>query len=179
MSLSEKKDIYGKAKGEMRLSEKILAEIPGFRGYKEKELRRESDRLVRDGIYQRLSKARSDLKEVFQVLSDQKIQEVLVSMDRLIMGFDRVVEKVNHASYGYAGFFNVVKIDEEKLDKMLAFDNGLVVNVNALIEEVKAFKKEVMDGKFEGVVEQIKKIGESLGSLEEVFDSRKEAILEG
>jgi len=177
--MSEKKDVYGKAKGEMRLSEKILAEIPGFRGYKEKELRRESDRLVRDSIYQRLSKARSDLKEVFQTLSDQKLQEVLVSMDRLIMRIDRVVEKVNHASYGYAGFFNVVKIDEEKLDKMLAFDDGLVVNVNALIEEVKVFKKEVMDGKFEGVVEQIKKIGESLNSLEEVFDSRKEAILEG
>jgi hypothetical protein len=100
-------------------------------------------------------------------------------MDRLIMGFDRVVEKVNHASYGYAGFFNVVKIDEEKLDKMLSFDGGLLDNANAIVEEVKAFKKSVADGKFEDVVEQIDKIDESLVSLEDVFDSRKEAILEG
>lgn len=177
--MSEKKDLYGKAKGEMRLSEKIWAEIPGFRGYKEKELRRESDRLIRDSIYQRLSKARSDLKTVFQTLSEQKLQEVLVRMDRLIMGFDRVMEKVNHASYGYAGFFNVVKIDEEKLDKMLTFDNGLVDNTNTIIEEAKAFKKEVADGKFEDVMEQIKKLDESLDSLEDVFDTRKEAILEG
>jgi hypothetical protein len=177
--LSEKKDLYEKAKGEMRLSERILAEIPGFRGYKEKELRRETDRLVRDNVYQRLSKARSDLKEVFQALSDQKLQEVLVSMDRLIMGFDRVTEKVNHASYGYAGFFNVVKIDEEKLDKMLAFDNGLVDNANTIVEEAKAFKKEVLESKFEDAMEQIKKLNESLSSLEDVFDTRKEAILEG
>jgi hypothetical protein len=177
--LSEKSDLYGKAKGEMRLSEKILAEIPGFRGYKEKELRRESDRLVRDNIYQRLSGARSDLKEVFQILSDQKVQEVLVMMDRLIMVFDRVVEKVNHASYGYAGFFNVVKIDEEKLDRMLAFDSGLLDNANTVTEEAKAFKKEVAEGKFEGVMEQIKKLNESLSSLEDTFDTRKETILEG
>jgi hypothetical protein len=177
--MSEKKDIYAKAKGEMRLSEKILAQIPGFRGYKEKELRRESDRLVRDSVYQQLRKARNDLKTVFQTLSDQKLQEVLERMDRLIMGFDRVVEKVNHASYGYAGFFNIVKIDEEKLDKMLAFDSGLLDNANIISEEVKAFKKSVADNKFEDAMEQIEKINESLVSLEDVFDSRKEVILEG
>ncbi len=177
--MSERRDVYGKAKEEMRLSEKVTTKVPGFKGYKEKELRRESDRLIRDSITQRISKARSNMKEVFQALSDQKLQEVMVKMDRLIMGFDRVMEKVNHASYGYAGFFNVVKIDEEKLDKMIAFDNGLVGYADTVSEQAKAFKKEALEGKFEDTMEQIKKIGESLGSLEELFDSRKQAILEG
>jgi hypothetical protein len=177
--LSERRDVYGKAKEEMRLSEKVTAKVPGFKGYKEKELRRESDRLIRDSITQRISKARSGMKEVFQALSDQKLQEVMVKMDRLIMCFDRVMEKVNHASYGYAGFFNVVKINEEYLDKMIAFDNGLIDYANTVSEQAKAFKKGVSEGKFEDTMEQIKKIGESLGSLEDVFDSRKQAILEG
>ena len=177
--MSGGKDVYGKAKEELRLSEKIEDKVPGFKGYKEKELRRESDRLVRDTIVQRLNKARGDVKEVFQALSEQKLTEAMTKMDRLVMGFDRVVEKVNHASYGYAGFFNVVKIKEENLSRMIAFDNGLIGYADAVSEQTRAFKKEVSEGKFENSLEQIKKISESLSSLEDAFDTRKEAILEG
>jgi hypothetical protein len=44
--MSENKDVYAQAKSQMRLSERIAAALPGFRGYKEKELRRESDKLI-------------------------------------------------------------------------------------------------------------------------------------
>jgi predicted translin family RNA/ssDNA-binding protein len=171
-------DVYGKAKGELRFSEKVEAKVPGFKGYKEKELRRESDRLVRNTIVQKLNKARSDTKEVFQALSDQKLSEALTRMDRLVMVFDRVVEKVNHASYGYAGFFDVVKIKEDALSRMIAFDNGLIGYADAVSQQAATFRKEVTDGKFEDALEQIKKISESLSSLEDTFDSRKEAIME-
>jgi len=176
-NLSEKKGIYEKAKEEMRLSERILAELPGFRGYKEKELRRESDRLIRNHLYQRLTEARKDLKEVFQKLSDSRLHEVLTDMDRFIMRFDRVSEKINHASYGYAGFFNVVKVEEEKLDKMIEFDNGLMANVDKIVEATLTFKKEVMEQSFEKVREHIQHLGDMLEELEETFDGREEVIM--
>jgi hypothetical protein len=175
--LSEKKDMYEKAKSEMRLSERILAALPGFRGYKEKELRRESDRLIRNHLYQRLSEARKDLKEVFQKLSDHRLQEVLTDMDRFIMRFDRVAEKINHASYGYAGFFNVVKIDEPKLDKMVEFDNGLMDDVTKIVEETSAFKKEVMGHDFDKVAAHIQTLNVMVEELEESFDGREEIIM--
>ena len=176
--MQEKKGLYDKAKEEMRLYERILAEIPGFRGYKEKELRRETDRLIRDHTYRRMREARDSLKTVFQSLSDQRLHEVLTEMDRLIMTFDRVEEKINHASYGYAGFYNVLKIKEEKLDKMIEFDNGLVDHTNKIIEEANTLKKETAEGRFEKAREHIKSLHEMLNSLEETFDSRKEVILE-
>jgi ABC-type transporter Mla subunit MlaD len=175
--LSEKKGIYEKAKGEMRLSERILAELPGFRGYKEKELRRESDKLVRNNLYQRLTEARKDLKEIFQKLSDNRLQEVLTNMDRFVMRFDRVSEKINHASYGYAGFFNVLKIEEEKLDKMIEFDNGLMDDVDKIAEETNAFKKEVMKQNFEKVSDNIQGLSDLLEELEKTFDDREKIIL--
>jgi len=175
--LSEKKDIYEKAKEEMRLSERILAELPGFRGYKEKEIRRESDKLIRNRLYQRLTEARKDLKEVFQKLSDSRLHEVLTDMDRFIMRFDRISEKINHASYGYAGFFNVVKVDEEKLDKMIEFDNGLMDDVDKIVEETTVFKKEVMKQNFEKVRGHIQNLSDFLEELEETFDGREEVIL--
>jgi len=175
--LSEKKGMYEKAKEEMRLSERILAELPGFRGYKEKELRRESDKQIRNHLYQRLTEARKDLKEIFQKLSDSRLHEVLTDMDRFIMRFDRVSEKINHASYGYAGFFNIVKVDEEKLDKMTEFDTGLIDDVDKIVEETTVFKKEVVKQKFEKVRERIQNLSDMIEELEETFDSREEVIM--
>jgi hypothetical protein len=174
--LSEKKGIYEKAKEEMRLSERILAALPGFRGYKEKELRRESDRLIRDHLYQRLMEARKDLKETFQKLSDNRVHEVLTDMDRFIMRFDRVSEKINHASYGYAGFFNIVKIEEEKLDKMIAFDTNLLDDVENMVKEADTFRKEVVKKQLEKVRDHMSSLDDMLETLEEAFEEREEVI---
>src|SRR5512136_129956 len=125
----------------MRLSERILAELPGFRGYKEKELRRESDRLIRNHLYLKLSKAKTDLREIFQTITARRMFDAMSTMDKVVAKMDRVVEKVNHASYGYSGFFDVVKIKEDNLDRMITFDNQLLDEVNALtasIEDLKA-----------------------------------------
>jgi len=174
--LSEKKSIYGKAKEEMRLSERIVAALPGFRGYKEKELRRESDRLIRNHLYQRLMEARKDLKETFQKLSDSRLHEVLTDMDRFLMRFDRVSEKVNHASYGYAGFFNILKVEEEKLDKMIEFDTNLLDKVESIVEAANTFKKEVSKQKFEKAHDHISNLSDMLETLEETFEERDEVI---
>jgi len=165
-----------KAKEEMRLSERILAALPGFRGYKEKEIRRESDKLIRSHLYQRLMEARKDLKETFQKLSDNKLHEVLTDMDRFIMRFDRISEKINHASYGYAGFFNIVKVEEEKLDKMIDFDTNMLDEVEKIVEEATAFKKEAAKQKFENVRDHISSLDDMLETLEETFEERDEVI---
>ncbi len=175
--MSEKKDIYEKTKKEMRLSERIVAALPGFRGYKEKELRRESDKLIRNDIYRRISQARNDLKTVFQKLSDRRSFEVLTDMDRLVARFDRGSEKVNHASYGYAGFFDVVKIEEEALDRMIDFDNQLIAGVDRLADEVSAFKLEAMKQKFDKAKERVQSLSDALEDFEEAFDKRQEVIL--
>jgi hypothetical protein len=175
--LSEKKDLYADAKSQMRLSERIAAAIPGFRGYKEKELRRESDKLIRNHLYLKLSEAKSNLKTIFQKLSDRRYFDVLTDMDRLVAKMDRVVEKVNHASYGYSGFFDVVKVKEENLDRMIDFDNQLIDEVNSLTADVNAFKTELMTGEFKNSKERIQNLTEKLETFEEAFDKREEVTL--
>jgi len=175
--LTEEKDLYEKAKGERRLSERLLSALPGFRGYKEKELRRESDRLIRNNLYSKLSKARSDLKEVFQQLSMKRRYEVLTDMDHVVARYDRVAEKINHASYGYAGFFNVLKIEEDKLDKMIEFDSNLFDEVQKIVDGVSAFKKEVLNQEYEKAKDNIQAINEALLDLENTFDEREQVIL--
>ena len=175
--MSEKKDLYAVAKDQMRLSERIAAAIPGFRGYKEKELRRESDKLIRNHLHLKLSEAKSNLRTIFQKLSDRRYFDVLTDMDRLMAKSDRVVEKVNHASYGYSGFFDVVKVREENLDRMISFDNQLIDEVNSLTADVDAFKAELIAGEFKNMKERIQNLTEKLETFEETFDKREEVIL--
>ncbi len=175
--MSEKNDVYSDVKGQMRLSERIAAFLPGFRGYKEKELRRESDKLIRNHLYLKLSTAKTDLREVSQKLADRRYFDVLTDMDRLLAKMDRVVEKVNHASYGYSGFFDAVKVKEENLDRMIAFDNQLIDSVTALSTEIDAFKAELASGNTSNLKTRIQNVTDKLESLEDTFDKREEVIL--
>jgi uncharacterized protein YoxC len=175
--MSENKDVYSDVKGQMRLSERIAAFLPGFRGYKEKELRRESDRLIRNHLYLKLSTAKTDLRTISQKLADRRYLDVMTDMDRLLAKMDRVVEKVNHASYGYSGFFDAVKVKEENLDRMVDFDNKLIDNVSALSTEIDAFKPEIASGVTANLKTRVQAVADKLEGFEETFDKRGEVIL--
>ena len=175
--MSDKNDVYSDIKGQMRLSERIAAFIPGFRGYKEKELRRESDRLIRNHLYQKLSVEKSGLREISQKLSDRRYFDVMTDMDRLLAKMDRVVEKVNHASYGYSGFFDAVKVKEDSLDRMIDFDNKLMDGVTALSTEIDAFKADLASGVTSNLKTRVQNVTDKLESLENTFDQRNEVIL--
>ncbi|MGD8566406.1 MAG: hypothetical protein PVF96_08670 [Candidatus Bathyarchaeota archaeon] len=174
--MGEKKDFYGKAKEQMRLSERILAVIPGFGGYKEKELRRESDKLIRKHLHGRLSQARDSLKTVSQRLSDRRWFDELKNMDRLVAKLDRLESRIEHASYGYSGFFDVIKVKETNLDEMISFDNTLIDGVNGVVDAAAYFQdtdlKESKDVKL-----RIEQLVKKLEELEKTFDKRSEVIL--
>ncbi len=175
--MSEKNNVYSDVKGQMRLSERIAAFIPGFRGYKEKEIRRESDRLIRNSLYLKLSTAKSNLREVSQKLADRRYFDVITDMDRLLAKMDRIVEKVNHASYGYSGFFDAVKVKEENLDRIIDFDSKLIDDVTALSTEIDSFKADLANGTTSNLKDKIQSVTNKVESLEDTFDKREEIIL--
>jgi hypothetical protein len=177
MKMTEKNDVYSDVKGQMRLSERIAAFIPGFRGYKEKELRRESDKLLRNHLYLKMSTEKTDLREISQKLADRRYFDVLSDMDRLLAKMDRVVEKINHASYGYSGFFDAVKVKEENLDNMINFDNKLLEGINALTTEIDAFKADLASGVTTNLKTRVQNVTDKLEILEDTFDKRDEVIL--
>jgi len=175
--MSEKNDVTSNVQGQMRLSERIAAFIPGFHGYKEKEIRRESDRLIRNHLYLKLSNEKNDLREIEQKLADRRYFDVLTEMDRLLAKMDRVVEKVNHASYGYSGFFDSVKVKEENLDRMTDFDNKLLDGITALGTEIDAFKADIASGVTTNLKTRVQNVTDKLESFESTFDQRNEIIL--
>lgn len=176
-NVNDNNSTLSNVQGQMRLSERIAAFIPGFRGYKEKEIRRESDRLIRNHLYMKLNIDRTSLREINQKLADRRYFDVLIDMDRLGAKMDRVVEKVNHASYGYSGFFDAVKVEEGSLDRMIAFDSKLIDNVNALTTEVEAFKADLTTGNTSSLKSHVDAVTDKVELFENTFDQRNEVIM--
>jgi hypothetical protein len=175
--MSENKDVYAQAKSQMRLSERIAAALPGFRGYKEKELRRESDKLVRNNLYLKLTKDKDNIKSISQKIADKRYMDVLTDIDRLSAKMDRITEKINHASYGYAGFYDIVKIKEENLDRMITFDNQLLDEVNALSTSIEDLKTQLLSNNFANLKDKIQTIADKFELLEDTFDKREQVML--
>jgi hypothetical protein len=128
------KDYLGKVKGERSLLEKIMGYIPGYHGYKEKELRRESDRLVRMEAVSRLKAAKTSIRRAFANPSMvQKLsQDDTYKYDALNSRLDRVTQRIDRAVAGYAGMFDAVKVKEDKLDTVLQHDVSLIEKADAI-----------------------------------------------
>lgn len=132
------KDYLGKVKGERSLLEKIMGYIPGYRGYKEKELRRESDRLVRMEVVNRLKAAKTAFRRTFanpsavQKLSSDDVYRFEAFNARI----DRVTQRIDRAVAGYAGMFDAIKVKENKLDAVIQHDLNLIEKAESVKADV-------------------------------------------
>jgi hypothetical protein len=128
------KDYLGKVRGERSLLERIAGYIPGYRGYKEKELSRESDRLVRTDAVNRLKAAKNAVRRNFaNPTVVQKLSgEDAYRFDALTSRLDRVTQRIDRAVAGYAGMFDTIKVKEDKLDTVTQHDLSLIEKADAI-----------------------------------------------
>ena len=131
------KDYLGKVRGERGLLEKIMGYVPGYRGYKEKELRRESDRLVRMDVVNRLKDAKTVFRRRFaDPAAVQKLGDGSYKFDALTYRLDRVTQRIDRAVAGYAGMFDAIKVKEDKLDSVIQHDLSLIEKAESIKENV-------------------------------------------
>jgi len=131
------KDYYEEVRGERSLLEKIMGYVPGYHGYKEKELRRESDRLVRMDVVNRLKDAKTVFRRRFaDPAAVQKLGEGSYKFDALTYRLDRVTQRIDRAVAGYAGMFDAIKVKEDKLEAVIQHDMSLIEKAESIKEDV-------------------------------------------
>lgn len=166
-----------KYEGKRGLSEKIASYIPGYRGYKQKEVRREADKLLRGFMVKKLETARSHMKNVLREAADSDEASLFKKLNRVSAILDRVINKVEHADYGYSGFFDLVKVREEELDKLMDHDYRLL----GMCDEVSRVAEEASNSANAGSLDTLPSLLKNLESkiieLETAFASREDAIV--
>jgi len=112
--------------------ERVAEHLPGYRGYKQKELRREADKTQRLFVAERLDAVRVGLDDLKLDLVNRGDLETLGYVDVVIRKLRTVADRIRYADYGYAGLFDTDKVDESVLERLYDFDRGLEGAVSEL-----------------------------------------------
>jgi hypothetical protein len=154
--------------------ERLGAKIPGYSGYVDRERRRDIDKLHREHLADRLRSLKSPLTEVIrEFTSSGRLLEV-GSIDSAIKKLDQLENRVRFASYGYSGFFDVVKIEQQQLDSIYRFDLALVEHVDKIAAIVQEFKGRA--GTAESLKAAISDLTVALDEAGRSFDERYKVI---
>jgi hypothetical protein len=156
--------------------ERIVQHVPGYKGYKEKEMRREADKLLRMQVAGQLDDQRKRLSELQMQLVSQAQIEHVDDMERAVIKLQLLIDRVKTASYGYAGLFDAVRVKEKQLDALYDFDNELLVLVQEIASDVDQVASAMSAREGAGLA-----IAELVVTVEEAnvtFGHRDEAILQ-
>jgi hypothetical protein len=122
-------DMY---QSEKNLLEKLADAIPGLKGYREKESRRDTDKRFREYLAGRIEGVRNRIDDAKREIVSAGRLDGLAEIDRLSQKTFKAAGMIRYASYGYSGFFDQVKIQEAELDRLYQYDLGLVADIEAM-----------------------------------------------
>ncbi|MCU0293468.1 MAG: hypothetical protein MUF10_16020 [Thermoanaerobaculaceae bacterium] len=160
-------DALERARAARTWLERLGARIPGYKGYLERELRREMDQVLRSELAGRIDRARDGVRAFQRQLRlDQSgLLQRLSSADKRL---DQVANVLRHAGSGYAGLFDAVKVREEELGTLYRFDLSLVDGVDALVAVAVALDGEAAVERLE---QQLLDVGRQVESRDSVVKS--------
>lgn len=149
--------------------EKAIRLIPGYKGYKNKEERRDNDQLLRAMLVQKLEGVRIGLNEAINSLRGPSALTAAGDMDRLVKRLEHVTDEVRYAERGYRGWFDVHKVREEELDSLYQFDSALAEDVALLETALRSLAEAARAGEpvsahAGGMLDQLFKLSEKMTS---------------
>jgi hypothetical protein len=166
-------DLLDQVTSDMDPFKKIASKIPGFDGYIERQNRRAADKLLRESI----AKTYTELwKRVGNVQQDFASEGEIMYLDDLEKAATKIqtfVDKVQNAAYGYSGFFDAVKINEDELAVLYEFDAALLDMVDGIGS---AIDNVVASAGGDGLPAAVRHLIGLTRELVSTFDSRNEAI---
>lgn len=110
----------------------LLDRIPGYRGYRSKEDRRDADRRVRDHVVTVYTAEADRVARVAAQLADQRRLTEIGPVDDFAQTLRHFVDRVRTATYGYGGLMGDRDVDAAALDQLRLFDEGLLTGIDEL-----------------------------------------------
>jgi hypothetical protein len=154
--------------------ERLTSKIPGYSGYVDRESRRDIDKLHREQLADRLRRLKTPLTEVMKELSSSGRLFEVGPVDSAIKKLDHLENRVRFASYGYTGFFDVVKIEQAQLDSIYRFDLALVEHVDKI--EAKVNELKAQSATAAGLKTAAAEVTATIDEAGRAFDDRYKAI---
>jgi hypothetical protein len=115
--------------------------IPGFKGYIERQNRREADKLLRDTVARRFDEQWKRASQLQVDMVSQGMIAYVDDMERATLQLRTFIDKISTAPRGYSGLFDAVKINENELEAIYQYDAAffdLAEQVGRALDNVEA-----------------------------------------
>ena len=116
--------------------DKIGSLIPGYKGYAEREGRRNCDKILREGIVTKLTEAEKILYEKMSEALKQKDKELMKTIEETRKEVNTFSSRVKFAPHGATAFFTDGQIREDELFSIYQIDLDLAESVENLRNNV-------------------------------------------
>ena len=154
--------------------ERIKRHIPGYDGYLNKDNSRELDTILRNQLATGLEQNKAKIKNATLGLNRNGRLFEAGDIEKIDKKNENAIAKLRSAARGYSGAFDVVKIQEDKLNMLYEFDSalfGFIENLTASFSELENNCSGNLD-----IKESVNKVSTALDELLKKFDER-EALL--
>jgi len=125
-------DLLGRITDDRDIFKKLLGKLPGFSGYFDRQDRRASDKILRETIADRYEMQWRRISELQRDLISQGHIDLIDDLESAAIKLRQFIDRVRTASYGYAGFFDPIKIREEELGQVYQYDLALLDSVDEI-----------------------------------------------
>ncbi len=165
--------IKDKMKSEMTITQRIAMYIPGYKGYRERNLRRDEDRAVRQELSRQIQGTKMDLATIQRALVGKP---EMMDIERIRTKVDRYDIDIQKAVNGYSAFHASVKVTDADLDRIVHWDAKILEDIQTMRQATQDLLKSVdMDL---DVKAEIRNFERGIDTLIEDYTQR-EAIMKG
>ncbi len=167
-------DLYSRIVSQRGSAEKLVARVPGFRGYMEMNARRQADQLMRDHVTAQLRQQLTRLAQIEKMLLDAGGLKYMSKTRSAKTKFQTFIDRIATDTPGYSGFFDAVKIGPDDLSVIYAFDQALLDYVTKFSEKLGALQDAALKGT--GVDEAIRDLDALTIEANEAYSLRDNVL---
>jgi len=172
--MSDIKDsIFSNVTGDMDIFKKIASKIPGFKGYVERQSRRDSDKLLRDTIFSRFRELEGRVSTLQTDFISQGEIAYVDDMEKAAIRLRTFADRVRTAPRGYSSLFEAVKINQEELAKLYEYDATLLDMADEVGRAIDNVQSSVGT---DGLAAAIRNLQSVSQSCIEAYDRREEVV---
>ena len=157
------------------LFERAAMYIPGYRGYRDKNIRREVDKEVRREVVRSLTGCKTDLSSIQKNIISNGNIEIAKECDRVKVKTDTYLKRIESAEAGYSGLWEAIKTLESELKAVVEWDARLLEGS----AELRTLTKQLLDDTDNGKVDvkaDIRKIERLVDDLTDGLNERVKVL---
>lgn len=155
-------DFQGQIESGRGKLKELLLKVPGFKGYIQMEDRRTADKLLREVVADRYQELLDKLSGIQNEFTDRGDLLFLDDLEAIVIRIRTFIDRIRHAVYGYSGFFDAIRIDAGKLDRLYDYDQALLDGIDAMSAAMDNLASAVEEDQIKPLIAELKRLADGI-----------------